>query len=640
MRIAIQNPFVEKFVAEAEMSRRLVLAAQNLGWEAIEVYTADEIKAAHPDFVIALHNNSPKLAGYPTYGCMWNPLSFFEGTEKYVKHVFSYDGYLVSSPSIERWISQLLHNTNKQYFTAPFYTSCPQNQYRSPQLENPQLAYFGSNWDGLRFQTLFEALDEQPYMRIYGNPAGWKHLKHAYQGALPYDGSSVLDALNQAGVGLCLHREEHCQNAVPSMRIFEIVASGAIAICSEHPFIRQTFGDTVFYLDSNQSEQDQVKQISDYLTWIQHHRDEALERSAKAHQIFLENYTLEKLLLNLLPYHQKIIEQKGFTSSIHLNLAHQPQVQFIMRIGGRNATMIQRALESIAQQTYKNVAVILVQYQAVDGLEQLLEQYAARMPIKVIQSPSTGFRSTQLWAGLNEVDSEYFAILDDDDAIHPNHIHTLISLLEQHPEAGVAYSGALWVLEADDQENSSPETNQIQPQPLVSKTVELAYFMPFNLDELLKFRNFIPSNSYIARTALLDATLKHDPQLKVFEDVCLLLHLCKRSPFLFSYEATAEFNWRTSEQDNSTFAGKQTWAYEMSRLKYIFWRQEFAPGKSIQSVQQIELEYPRLRAKVKELQEQVQTAEANIEAMKTSKFWKLRSAWFKLKRILKLPVNE
>ena len=65
MRVAIQNPFTGQFVAEAELSRRICLAADRLGWATAEVHTAAEIKAFQPDFVIALHNNSPKLAEYP-----------------------------------------------------------------------------------------------------------------------------------------------------------------------------------------------------------------------------------------------------------------------------------------------------------------------------------------------------------------------------------------------------------------------------------------------------------------------------------------------------------------------------------------------------------------------------------------------
>jgi len=55
MKIAIQNPFFDKpYIAEVEMSRRLVLAAQNIGWQAVEVQTAAEIRAAQADCVIVL----------------------------------------------------------------------------------------------------------------------------------------------------------------------------------------------------------------------------------------------------------------------------------------------------------------------------------------------------------------------------------------------------------------------------------------------------------------------------------------------------------------------------------------------------------------------------------------------------------
>ncbi|NJR64229.1 MAG: hypothetical protein HC772_01110 [Leptolyngbyaceae cyanobacterium CRU_2_3] len=154
MKVAIQNPFTGQCVAETELSRRMSLAAQNLGWQVAEVHTAPEIKAFQPDFVIALHNNSPKLAEYPTYGCMWNPPSFFEGTEKYIQHVLSYDGYLTSAKSIDRWLHHLLYTTPKVWLTAPFYTSCPQTLYQPPIWKIPALAYLGSNWDGLQVSSL------------------------------------------------------------------------------------------------------------------------------------------------------------------------------------------------------------------------------------------------------------------------------------------------------------------------------------------------------------------------------------------------------------------------------------------------------------------------------------------------------
>jgi len=127
------------------------------------------------------------------------------------------------------------------------------------------------------------------------------------------------------------------------------------------------------------------------------------------------------------------------------------------------------------------------------------------------------------------------------------------------------------------------------------------------------------------------------------EDFCLLLHLCQRTPFVFSYEATSEFYWRDDTRDNATCRSKPSWREANSRLRFIFWKQEFAPGKTIQSSQRLQIDLK----KSKEIKEKLEIerrshheAIATIQAMKSSKFWQLRESWFKLKRNLGLPIEE
>ncbi len=600
MKVAIQNPYLGQFVAETELAQRLSLAAKRVGWTAVEVRTAAELKAFRPDFTIALHNNSPKLAEFPTYGCMWNPPSFFEGTEKYVKHVLTYDGYLTSSKAIDRWLHHLLYTTPKKFFTAPFYTSCPKTAYQPPNLTLPHLMYLGSNWDGARFAALFEGLDAKDFMTVYGNPDGWKHLKQSYRGGLAYDGESVLRSLNQAGVGLCLHRSEHRDYALPSMRIFEIVGSGAIAICGEHPFIRSTFGDSVLYLDPDASTTAQIDRISELMDWIQQNPQAAIEKSAQAHQIFLEQFSLEKLLLDLLPYHQNLLQQKGFVAS------PQPAtVQWIIP----NIAALQQSLESLSQQTYSNATAIVVTAEPIAIPEV--------QTVAVQASPDS---SSFLWAGLNAVTADYFAILEETAIVHPNHLQTLISLLEQHPECGVAYSGCL-----------SPD--------------ETLLFQPFNLEQLLTFELNIPLSSLVIRRSVLDAILLQDPQLSEFADRCLLFHLVQRTKFLFSYELTCETRCVTQTESQGSLKEIQDWSSELSRLKFIFWHQEFAPGKTLQSVQKAHREHQHYQNQVKQLRSQIDNlrevsqAQEQLAALKTSKLWKLRSAWLKVKRAIGFPID-
>ncbi len=319
MRVAIHNEFFGQYVAETELARRICLAGSKLGWEVIEVGSSNAIKSFNPDFVVALHFKTPKITNFPTYGCMWNPVIFFkqwEGGEKSLRNILSYDGYLSSADRIDTWLKDLLSETDKLYFICPeFYTSCHQIEYQQPQLENPHLVYIGTNWDGSRYQEIFKRLDRQSYMEVYGPPEAWKYLQSSYKGSLKFDGKSVISTLNNAGIGLCLHKKEHLDEAVPSMRIFEIVASGALAICQRHPFIEKAFGDRVFYIDSDLSPAEQISQISTHIEWVRENQQKALDMSMAAHQVFTGKYSLEILLSNIIPCHQELIANKKFNAS-------------------------------------------------------------------------------------------------------------------------------------------------------------------------------------------------------------------------------------------------------------------------------------------------------------------------------------
>jgi len=490
----------------------------------------------------------------------------------------------------------------------------------------------GTNWDGSRFKELFENLDSHDYMEIYGPSNAWKYLNNSYCGTLPLDGVSVLKTINKAGVGLCLHRQEHCEAEVPSMRIFEIVAAGAVAICEEHPFIREAFGENVLYVNSHLSSKQKSIQIYRHMRWIQDNKQAALEMSRKAHEIFSQKYSLENLLLGIVPYHQELIKKKGFISvESYPNLKY---VQIIVRVGGRDISMVKRALDSIANQSYRNLSVIIVSYKKVLGLDLLLKEYKDKISIKVIESNYSGFRSTQLWDGMNAVSSEYFAILDDDDIIHPNHIHSLVSILDNAEDVGVAYSGSIRVWESITKNIDLP-SNQLE---LISETAKLTYFQPFDINKILDFKNFIVSNGFLARTSLIAEIIGEDPLLKVAEDFFIILNFCRKTKLAFSYEATCEYYWRNCKSENSTFKEIQAWEESVKRLKLMFWQKNFPLSKNISIEHNLEIN--ELNPKTQELERELHIAQEIISAMKTSKFWKLRRMWIGLRKILRIYTSK
>jgi len=556
MKIAIHNSFAEKPCAETELSRRISIAAKNLGWETIETSSPHEIKGFNPDFVLVMHFNTPKLYEFPTYGCMWNPPIFFDRYEALLKemqpysqekkelieyaNVFTYDGYLSSSRIVDSWLHQKLGDTTKKFLIAPFFTSTNQTKYVPPNIQDPHLVYIGVNWDGARFKELFRLLDKQDVMEVYGPASKWRYLKKSYKMSLPFDGVSVLNTLRNAGVGPCLHKQGHCDAETPSMRIFEIIASGAIAICGEHKFIRTAFGDNVLYIDTNASITDQVKQISDHIDWIKNNQEKALEMSRTAHDIFSEKYTLEKLLLGVIPYHQLLIKDKGFINKYkNYQITNNKKVDIIITIHEDNLNKIRRCLDSIVAQTYPNISVVLVENHEINGLPELLKKYLEIINIKIVNSKYTDLRITQVKDGLDNINSDYFTILNENDVIYPNHLYLLVSLLEKHKFAGVAYSSSIVNLE--------------NPDISIPPRKDLACFEDFNINKIAQFKNFVAPNSFIARSSLASDIDIENCKLSFAEIFYLILCLSQKSVFIFSYEVTCEFDYESKSKGTSFF---------------------------------------------------------------------------------------
>jgi Glycosyltransferase like family 2 len=626
LKIAIHNHYAGQQVAETEFSQRICRAARNIGWEALEVASSTEINLCNPDFVIALTFRSPKLTRFPTYGSMVTPPAFFAQDARFIKNIISYDGYLCSSEDIGGWLKDILYATHKTYFIAPWYTTSHLVPYSPPELDAPRLLYAGTNWDGPRFGELFAGLDAEPYLDIYGPQTAWSHIQHSYRGTLPFDGVSILDALNKAGVGLCLHREEHCATGTPSSRIFEIAASGAVAICQEHPFIRNVFHDSVLYLERTDDARRITDQISEYMQWISQNSEDALRLSRRAYDIFAQSYTLEKLLADLVPRHQQIGERKKFAANTSPKVLGEKSVQFIVRVGDRGANYVQRALDSIARQSYGSVGAVVVQYKEVPHLSEIVDEYKHQLPVQVTESSYTGSRSNQLWDGLRAVSSEYFGILDDDDVIYPNHAHLLVNLLERFNDCGVAYSGAIRVWE--------PDLAVSAPTELPAEPAALTYFEPFDRGRLVSLDNFITSNAFVARTSLLK-DLWDDPHLPLLEDLFLLLFLCRKTNFVFSYEATCEFRWRGHKTDNSIWFDRQSWTAANERIKNLLWKQNFGSTQHTGSSSLTQLE-TRLETALAQIESRMVAAENLLAQTKA----KLDVTTTRLDRYLNLPFFD
>jgi phosphoglycerol transferase len=158
------------------------------------------------------------------------------------------------------------------------------------------------------------------------------------------------------------------------------------------------------------------------------------------------------------------------------------------------------------------------------------------------------------------VRTELFGLLDDDDELFADHLASLVALLARDADCDVAYSGVV----KQEEDGLHLNTHARFKGDLgvdVPERRELKFMDDFSLDRLLRFDNFIQSNTWLARARVLVPELLDDPQLEVGEDMYFYLLLASRFRFRFSGRVTALWNWRSNAADNSMLAVSQArWA--------------------------------------------------------------------------------
>jgi hypothetical protein len=557
MRVAVQNSFPNHpQSAEAEWIRRFFAACSRLGFEPVEVITSDDIMRCQPDCVLVPHEVSPKLTPFPTLGLNWNPPAFFAEDPGRCRSILSLDGHLCGARQIAQWIDDFTTSHGKR---AVLHDGLmlPSTPDAGPAgLLPPELAiiYAGVHWDGSRHGETFRGLDGRVPLRLYGPPEAWAGRGPSYRGVLPFDGVSVISAIRDAGIALCLHKAIHRDAACPTMRLFEAAAAGALIITDDFEFPREWFRDSVLYVDAELPAPVVIEQIVSHVEWANRNREAANRLARRSNDLFRRCLTLESMLRSLPDFVQRVRDCRRMVVVGGSKEKSQPTVEYIVRIGSRPVTTVARALESLAAQTYQAIAVILVQFHPIAGLDAVMDHYRSRFRgIRHIVVSNNSNRSTAWWAGLNAVTADFFGMLDDDDTLFPNHVASLMDCLERNPGYGFVYSGLIKVEDEPGHYVTAPQFNGPAGQ-VIEERREIFRLQEEDFENLLPTHNVIGNNAWICRTSLLDREVLSDPKIEWSEDVYFMALMAGRTKFGFTAMATAAWHWRSTTKDNWTLS--------------------------------------------------------------------------------------
>lgn len=193
-----------------------------------------------------------------------------------------------------------------------------------------------------------------------------------------------------------------------------------------------------------------------------------------------------------------------------------PKVSVIVRSMDR--PMLRNALDSIASQTYSNIEVIVVN--ALGGAHSPLGGECGRFPLRMVDAGHPLRRAAAANLGLESVNGQWIAFLDDDDWLAPEHFSVVLDSLQHDMGRQAAYAGVA-VCDAGGQAMDVPPFNAV-----------------FSA-ERLQLENYIPIHALVFARSLLGPAVRFDETFEVYEDWDFLLQLVQLTAFIHVNTVTA-----------------------------------------------------------------------------------------------------
>lgn len=179
------------------------------------------------------------------------------------------------------------------------------------------------------------------------------------------------------------------------------------------------------------------------------------------------------------------------------------------------ADYLQTCLDSILNQTYRNIEIICIDDGSTDGSGEICDNYAKKdLRIKVIHQGNQGVSKARN-VGLQICNGEYIGFVDSDDWLEPQMYERLVQALNCKKTIGVAMCGYFMNYESEEKKiiNRRPVPQKIIPMS------QMLYYI-YRRDEYRGVASYLVTKLFRREVLGLDNhPIRFSEELKVGEDV-------------------------------------------------------------------------------------------------------------------------
>ena len=124
-----------------------------------------------------------------------------------------------------------------------------------------------------------------------------------------------------------------------------------------------------------------------------------------------------------------------------MNKINQNPLVSVVFTSFNHKEFLKEALDSLVNQTYQNIEIIIIDDCSTDGSQEILEQYRCFNNINLkLSTTNSGSYVNSSNYGASLATGDYLLFAQCDDYAAPNQIEKLVQMMLKNPEVGVVYS--------------------------------------------------------------------------------------------------------------------------------------------------------------------------------------------------------